>query len=125
MKTQGPLGLFAACLATGIACLPPSVAAQQINAVPTKSNPYNTPIDRAANSPGFRCGVTVASIWNTATDAVYAAFSDDRIWYRVPRVGMQPLLYTAYSLGRKVCYQTKGHPGDDIGINVVFFDPQN
>jgi len=112
-------------LACVLALSPLTAGAQQHNAVPAADNPYNTPIDRSARSSGFRCGVTVESVWSTASDDIYAAFSDDRIWYRVPRAGMQPLLYTAYSLGRKVCYQTKGYPHADIGINVVFLDPLN
>lgn len=97
--------------------------AQQHNAVPAPDNPYNTPIGRTATSTGFRCGTTVASVWATANGDVYAAFADDRIWYRVAKASMQPLIYTAYSLGRKVCYQTKGYPTQDIAVNVVFFDP--
>ncbi|MDR6937032.1 hypothetical protein [Luteibacter sp. 3190] len=112
-------------IACAIARLPTGAIAQQHNATPAEDNPYNTPIERSARSPGFRCGVTVDSIWTSGADDAYAAFSDDRNWYRVPHSGMQPLLYTAYSLGRKVCYQTKGYPTEDIAINIVFFDPLN
>ena len=104
-------------------CCTTAVSAQRYNAVPAQDNAYNTPIDKTANSPGFRCDATVASVWATASGDVYAAFSDDRIWYRVEKATMHPLIYTAYSLGRKVCYQTKGYPTETIGVNVVFFDP--
>lgn len=98
-------------------------AAQQYNATPAIDNPHNTSIDKTATSPGFRCGATVATVWATAAGDLYTAFSDDRIWYRVEKLSMHPLLYTAYSLGRKVCYQTKGYATQDIAVNVVFFDP--
>lgn len=110
-------------LACALAFAATAALAQQYNAVPAKDNPYNTSIDKTANSDGFRCDATVASVWATAAGDVYAAFSDDRIWYRVEKVSMHPLIYTAYSLGKKVCYQTKGYYTQDIAVNVVFFDP--
>lgn len=99
--------------------------AQQYNAAPSRDNPYNTLVDKTASSPGFRCGTRVVTVWANSSGDLYAAFSDDRHWYRVEKVSMHPLLYTAYSLGRKVCYQTKGYPADDIAVNVVFFDPRD
>jgi hypothetical protein len=104
--------------------LPTHVTAQH-NARPSDSNTVNTPVYRATSSGGFRCGHRVVTLWSGVGGSQYAAFSDDRIWYTVTEPSMMPLLYTAYTLGKKVCYQTKGGPRDNIAINVLFLDPSS
>lgn len=105
--------------------LVPATGMAQHNVRPAPGNAYNTHTSRVTKSTDFRCDVGVETVWTDAEGGVYAAFSNDNIWYRVPHASMQPLLYTAFSLGRKVCYQTKGGAWDNIYINALILDPRS
>ncbi|WP_291776075.1 hypothetical protein [Luteibacter sp.] len=98
--------------------------AHELNVRPSPGNTVNTPMNIAMESQGFTCQVTVESVWISAGESVYAAFSNDKIWYRVKKAAMLPLLYTAYSMGRKVCYQTRGDAINGIDVNIIFLDPR-